>query len=103
MINVFVVFVLYRAFAQLYDSFVGDSFRVVNDMDVVARLPRGMLRGIPLDYCHAGRTVMVVEDPAETPWIEGEASLCVPSDKYFTYGVRGRDVANRWCRAMLLR
>lgn len=41
-------------------------------MDVVARLPRAALGTIALDYCHAGRTVMVSEDPSEAPWIEGE-------------------------------
>lgn len=63
---------LCRAFARLYDSFVGDSFRVVNNLDVVARLPRAALSTIALDYSHAGRTVMVAEDPTEAPWIEDE-------------------------------
>ncbi|CAN0549541.1 unnamed protein product, partial [Ectocarpus sp. 12 AP-2014] len=48
-----------KAFAELYDSFVGDSFRVVNNLDVVARMPRATMGGISLDYQHAGRTVMV--------------------------------------------
>lgn len=48
-----------RAFAELYDSFVGDSFRVVNNLDVVARMPRATMGRISLDYQHAGRTVMV--------------------------------------------
>lgn len=48
-----------RAFADLYDSFVGDSFRVVNNLDVVARMPRATMGGISLDYQHSGRTVMV--------------------------------------------
>lgn len=61
-----------RAFAKLYDKFVGNSFRVVNNKDIVARLPRATMRGISLDYCHSGRTVMVAEDPAEPPWIQGE-------------------------------
>ncbi|CAM9903125.1 unnamed protein product, partial [Ectocarpus fasciculatus] len=46
-------------FAELYDSFVGDSFRVVNNLDVVARMPRATMGGISLDYQHSGRTVMV--------------------------------------------
>ncbi|CAN0111908.1 unnamed protein product [Ectocarpus sp. 12 AP-2014] len=62
-----------KAFAKLYDSFVGDSFRVVNNLDVVARLPRATMGGISLDYRHAGRTVMVAEDPEEPPWIQGES------------------------------
>ena len=56
----------------MYDSFVGDSFRVVNNMDVVARMPRGTMGRLLLDYRHAGRTVMVDEDPVEPAWIEGE-------------------------------
>lgn len=61
-----------RAFAKLYDSFVGDSFRVVNNMDVVARMPRGTMGRILLDYRHAGRTVMVDDDPSQPAWVEGE-------------------------------
>ena len=61
-----------RAFANLYNRLVGDSFRVVNNKDIVARMPRATMRGISLDYCHSGRTVMVAEDPAEPPWIQGE-------------------------------
>lgn len=44
-------------------------------MDVVARMPRGTMGGISLDYCHSGRTVMVAEDPAEPPWIQGEVNF----------------------------
>lgn len=52
-------YLFFRAFAELYDSFVGDSFRVVNNLDVVARMPRATMGGISLDYKHSGRTVMV--------------------------------------------
>ncbi|CAB1113920.1 unnamed protein product [Ectocarpus sp. CCAP 1310/34] len=62
-----------KAFAELYDSFVGDSFRVVNNLDIVARMPRATMGGISLDYQHCGRTVMVAEDPEEPPWIQGES------------------------------
>ena len=65
----------FSGFAKLYDRYVGDSFRVVNNKDIVARLPRATMRGISLDYQHAGRTVMVAEDPAEPPWIQGEVML----------------------------
>ncbi|CAM9907957.1 unnamed protein product, partial [Hapterophycus canaliculatus] len=70
-----------RAFAQLYDSFVGDSFRVVNNKDVVARMPRATMGGISLDYQHAGRTVMVAEDPNEPAWIQGESPGECPLDE----------------------
>ncbi|CAN0263726.1 unnamed protein product [Laminaria digitata] len=69
-----------RAFAKLYDRFVGDSFRVVNNKDIVARLPRATMRGISLDYRHSGRTVMVAEDPAEPPWIQGQSDGGCPLD-----------------------
>lgn len=52
---------------------------MVNDMDVVARLPRATMGGIALGYTHAGRTVMVSEDPKEAPWIEGEVQLLFSS------------------------
>lgn len=64
---------------RLYDSYVGDSFRVVNNMDVVARLPRTTIGGRALGYAHAGRTVMVSKDPKEAPWIEGEVQLFTSS------------------------
>ncbi|CAM9438289.1 unnamed protein product [Ectocarpus sp. 13 AM-2016] len=70
-----------KAFAELYDSFVGDSFRVVNNLDVVARMPRATMGGISLDYQHAGRTVMVAEDPEEPPWIQGESGRECPLEE----------------------
>ncbi|CAN0253869.1 unnamed protein product, partial [Discosporangium mesarthrocarpum] len=61
-----------EAFVDLYDSLVGDSFRVVNDLDVVARLPRGRRASRVIDYEHAGCTVMVDEKASATLWVEGE-------------------------------
>lgn len=44
-------------------------------MDVVARMPRGTMGRILLDYRHAGRTVMVDDDPSQPAWVEGEVRL----------------------------
>lgn len=58
------------AFTAALDAAVPKHFRVVNDQDIVARLPRGFA------YAHAGRTVMVKDDAENDEdaalWIEGE-------------------------------
>ena len=52
------------AFAAALDGAIPRSFRVVNDQDIIARLPRGF------SYNHAGRTVLVAENTDEL-WVEG--------------------------------
>jgi hypothetical protein len=83
-------------FAQRFDSLVksgkiNQAYRVVNDQDVVARLPRTMYT-LSVDYDHCGSTVLVVSPEEETKtsttdqeedianrkgrpvlWIEGES------------------------------
>ena len=66
------------AFAQYFDAAFGpNAFRIVNDRDVVPRLPRhGNSAGAVLDYEHVGRTVLVAENAAEASgfdgfWVEG--------------------------------
>lgn len=55
------------AFARALETKVNAHFRVVNGQDIVARLPRGFA------YVHAGRTVLVDDDPEATAalWVEG--------------------------------
>ena len=65
-------------FAKYFDETFGpNAFRVVNDRDVVARLPRGSnAAGAVLDYEHVGRTVLVAEaeaDGFDGFWVEGES------------------------------
>ena len=48
-------------FARLYDQIVPHCFRVVNQRDVVARLPRSSKSGFLVRYEHAGRTVLINE------------------------------------------
>ncbi|CAM9555140.1 unnamed protein product [Pylaiella littoralis] len=85
-----------RAFAQLYDSYVGDSFRIVNNLDAVARMPRATMRGISLDYSHSGRTVMVAEDPEEAPWIQGESEGECPLEETDPIALLTKGNADFW-------
>ena len=67
------------AFARYFEAlFSGrEVFRVVNDRDIVARLPRsGNAAGALVDYEHVGRTVIVAEQSARARgfdgfWVEG--------------------------------
>ena len=82
------------AFAAYFESlFVGrEVFRIVNDRDIVARLPRsGNAAGAVVDYEHVGKTVLIAEEQPEPPpreaagadggdggafggfWVEGES------------------------------
>ena len=42
-----------------YDRLVPDSYRVVNNLDIVARIPRSSKANCLLQYEHVGKTVMV--------------------------------------------
>eukprot|EP00173_Palmaria_palmata_P001188 Plantae.Rhodophyta-Palmaria_palmata.ctg16359.p1 GENE.Plantae.Rhodophyta-Palmaria_palmata.ctg16359~~Plantae.Rhodophyta-Palmaria_palmata.ctg16359.p1 ORF type:complete len:360 (+),score=94.92 Plantae.Rhodophyta-Palmaria_palmata.ctg16359:102-1082(+) len=57
------------AFALQYNELVPNSFRVVNDADLVARMPQtsSKLRG---GFRHVGRTVLVAE--GGSVWIQGQ-------------------------------
>lgn len=57
------------AFARQYNELVPNSFRVVNDADLVARMPQtsSRLRG---GFRHVGRTVLVAE--GGDVWIQGQ-------------------------------
>jgi len=61
-------------FVRRYNELVPNSFRIVNDADVIVRLPRNKGVGsIPgaTNYYHIGRTVLLSPD---TPvWVEGES------------------------------
>jgi hypothetical protein len=54
-------------FARTFNELVPDAYRVVNDADVVARLPRTL----SFDYHHVGSTVLVNADGKL--WIEGQS------------------------------
>jgi len=73
------------AFCAYFDETFGSAaFRIVNDRDVVPRLPRtGNAAVGVLDYEHVGRTVLVAEREAEADgfdgfWVEGssDAEAC---------------------------
>jgi len=73
-------------FANYFESlFAGrEAFRIVNDRDIVPRLPRGAgAAGAVLEYEHVGRTVLVAEqsesaDGFDGFWVEGQsdAEVC---------------------------
>lgn len=57
-------------FAKLYNRLVPNSFRIVNDADLISRMPRSLTSGNPLGrYKHAGRTVLINEHGDY--WMEG--------------------------------
>lgn len=63
-------------FSKLYNAAVPNSFRIINDTDLVARMPRSIPGGSALDrYKHSGRTILIKDDGEY--WIEGstESSL----------------------------
>jgi hypothetical protein len=83
-----------KAFAKRFDKVMNDglidqAYRIVNDEDIVARVPRSMVT-LQVDYDHCGKTVLVgeVEEPTEENsekrilWVEGESddSLCPVRD-----------------------
>lgn len=58
-------------FARIFNELVPNAFRIVNDSDVVSRMPRSLSGSGPVDrYRHSGRTVLVHNDGAV--WVEGE-------------------------------
>ena len=49
-----------------------EAYRIVNDRDIVARLPRsGTVAGAVLDYEHVGKTVLVAETAKEADGFAG--------------------------------
>eukprot|EP00953_Heterococcus_sp_UTEX-ZZ885_P041357 21104-Heterococcus_DN1.PRE.4 len=66
------------AFVELYSRLNGDSFRIVNNLDIVTSMPRARATRV-LDYDHVGRTVVI--DHCGIPgnvWIEGESDGTCP-------------------------
>uniref|UniRef100_A0A7S3F1C5 Fungal lipase-type domain-containing protein n=1 Tax=Haptolina ericina TaxID=156174 RepID=A0A7S3F1C5_9EUKA len=62
-------------FNEVFDG--REAFRIVNDADIVPRLPRGgNAAGLVLDYDHVGRTVLIAEGTTVAKgfdgfWVEG--------------------------------
>lgn len=63
-------------FVRRFNRLVPNAFRVVNDADVIVRLPRnkglGALPGAG-NYYHAGRTVLTSPESQSPVWVEGES------------------------------
>ena len=70
----------------MFDEFITDSYRIVNNKDIVPRIPRSSKTNRFLQYEHVGRTVMISEgveggddtqlgsEPALL-WVQGESPL----------------------------
>ena len=60
----------------LQEKKIDQAYRIVNNKDIVARMPRTM-RTLSVDYDHCGSTVLVIEPTQENAdkvlWIEGES------------------------------
>lgn len=70
-----------KAFSNRFEELlkagkIDQAYRIVNDKDVVARMPRTM-GALSVDYDHCGSTVLVQaptqENPAKVLWVEGES------------------------------
>eukprot|EP00526_Cylindrotheca_closterium_P004641 CAMPEP_0113624096 /NCGR_PEP_ID=MMETSP0017_2-20120614/12415_1 /TAXON_ID=2856 /ORGANISM="Cylindrotheca closterium" /LENGTH=790 /DNA_ID=CAMNT_0000534103 /DNA_START=9 /DNA_END=2381 /DNA_ORIENTATION=- /assembly_acc=CAM_ASM_000147 len=80
-----------KAFSKRFDEIMNkghldEAYRIVNDKDIVARVPRNMVT-LQVDYDHCGKTVLVEEPTEENEknrilWVEGETddSLCPVRD-----------------------
>lgn len=70
------------AFCEDYDKRLkNQSFRIVNGLDVVARMPRGSGESsLLMEYSHCGRTVLLTEteDGRFSVWVEGESEGTCP-------------------------
>jgi hypothetical protein len=69
------------AFCEDYDARLKDqSFRIVNGLDIVARMPRGSGESSLMEYSHCGRTVLLTEteEGRFSVWVEGESEGTCP-------------------------
>jgi len=70
------------AFCEDYDARLQDqSFRIVNGLDIVARMPRGSGESsLLMEYSHCGRTVLLTEteEGRFSVWVEGESEGSCP-------------------------
>ena len=68
---------------QKFDELIPDSYRIVNNKDIVPRIPRSSKTNRFLQYEHVGRTVMINGGDFETTepsigtapiavWVQGE-------------------------------
>lgn len=82
-------------FSQLSDRIAPHHYRVVNDKDVVPRVPRSSMANRLLEYSHAGKTVAVATNGTKDAiWIEGQSQGTSPTqevspfaDKYAGMGL----------------
>lgn len=69
-------------FSELSDRFAPHHFRVVNDRDVVPRVPRSSTANRLLEYSHAGKTVAVATNGTKDAlWIEGQSQGPSPTQE----------------------
>ena len=70
---------------KMFDELISDSYRVVNNKDIVPRIPRSSKTNRFLQYEHVGRTVMISEDsgPQDSTlkaspimlWVQGKKEI----------------------------
>jgi hypothetical protein len=70
------------AYRSVSDEIAPHQFRVVNDRDVVPRVPRSSTANRLLEYSHAGRTVALsFNGSRENIWVEGESEGVSPTQE----------------------
>lgn len=69
-------------FSQISDAIAPHHYRIVNDKDVVPRVPRSSTANRLLEYSHAGKTVAVATNGTkEAIWIEGQSAGTSPTQE----------------------
>ena len=69
-------------FSQISDAIAPHHYRIVNDKDVVPRVPRSSTANRLLEYSHAGKTVAVATNGTKDAiWIEGQSAGTSPTQE----------------------
>lgn len=93
------------AFCEDYDARLKEqSFRVVNGLDIVARMPRGTGESaLLMEYSHCGRTVLLTEtkEGRFSVWVEGESEGSCPLKEGGAFANSGTTSASQSMAEML--
>jgi hypothetical protein len=81
----------------MFDELVTDGFRIVNNKDIVPRIPRSSKTNRFLQYEHVGRTVMISEGAAG----EGEGNQSQGGSEPALLWVQGECCSPSYCYSLL--
>lgn len=83
-------------YCQPYCHFIEIKYiyRIVNNQDIVARIPRASKANRLLAYEHIGKTVMVDDEALGTLWIEGSSEGICPVSEISPYSNSATNIAS---------